>query len=255
MVNKAMESVLLTKHQDKESQQLSGGMRRRLSVAISMVGEPKVIFLDEPTTGLDPENKRQLWDIITEQQKRNNQSVVITTHSMEEADVLCNRIGIMQDGVLRCIAPQLRLKQKYGGGYHLTINLKKENTFHYQPVEFQNDSHNTSNVLLLNNTTSQIQEQEKPLDNRGEYQKCVDNVISFVEEMAGGTDQVVLVNRVNGNLDFIVKNTEVKISQIFLSVEENKNRLFIQEWGINQSSLEDVFVHIVSGNNEINDLA
>lgn len=90
-----MESVLLTKHQDKESQQLSGGMRRRLSVAISMVGEPKVIFLDEPTTGLDPENKRQLWDIITEQQKRNNQSVVITTHSMEEADVLCNRIGIM----------------------------------------------------------------------------------------------------------------------------------------------------------------
>lgn len=66
MVKAAMESVLLTKHEDKESSQLSGGMRRRLSVAISMVGQPPVIFLDEPTTGLDPENKRQLWDIIIE---------------------------------------------------------------------------------------------------------------------------------------------------------------------------------------------
>ncbi len=100
MVHDAMESVLLTPHKTKQSSQLSGGMRRRLSVAISMVGGPPVVFLDEPTTGLDPENKRQLWDIIIQQQKASSQSekqqsIVITTHSMEEADVLCNRIGIM----------------------------------------------------------------------------------------------------------------------------------------------------------------
>lgn len=64
MVAEAMKSVLLTAHKHKHSSQLSGGMRRRLSVAISMVGRPPVVFLDEPTTGLDPENKRQLWDII-----------------------------------------------------------------------------------------------------------------------------------------------------------------------------------------------
>lgn len=153
-------------------------MRRRLSVAISMVGEPKVIFLDEPTTGLDPENKRQLWDIIIEEQKNKSrqQSVVITTHSMEEADVLCNRIGIMQHGVLRCIAPQLILKQKYGGGYHLTINLKKENTFQPQTQQFNDDSHNNSNMLqhtnsnlLNNNNSNMFQDQERALDNRGYY--------------------------------------------------------------------------------------
>lgn len=67
-------------------------MKRRLSVAISLVGDPKVVFLDEPTTGLDPENRRQLWDIISE--SKSKRAMVLTTHSMEEADVLCNRIGM-----------------------------------------------------------------------------------------------------------------------------------------------------------------
>lgn len=61
-------------------------------MAISLVGDPKVVFLDEPTTGLDPENRRQLWDIISE--SKSKRAMVLTTHSMEEADVLCNRIGM-----------------------------------------------------------------------------------------------------------------------------------------------------------------
>jgi len=65
-----------------------------------MVGDPVIIFLDEPTTGLDPENRRQLWDILSNQRKEYNRSMVLTTHSMEEADVLSNKIGIIKDGVL-----------------------------------------------------------------------------------------------------------------------------------------------------------
>ena len=106
----ALKSVNLEEHKSKESGMLSGGMRRRLSVAIAMLGQPALIFLDEPTTGLDPENRRQLWNIIIDKHlfnKRNNlhQSIIITTHSMEEADVLCTRIAILQKGVLRCIGP------------------------------------------------------------------------------------------------------------------------------------------------------
>ena len=70
-----------------------------------MVGDPVIIFLDEPTTGLDPENRRQLWDILSTQKKKYNRSMVLTTHSMEEADVLSNRIGIIKEGILRCIGP------------------------------------------------------------------------------------------------------------------------------------------------------
>lgn len=99
-------------------------MKRRLSIAISLVSEPKVIYLDEPSTGLDPENRRQLWDILSN--IKGKRAIILTTHSMEEADVLCNRIAIVNDGVLRCVAPQVRLKTLYGGGYHLKINCVKE---------------------------------------------------------------------------------------------------------------------------------
>jgi len=99
-------------------------MRRRLSVAISIVSDPKIIYLDEPSTGLDPENRRQLWDILAA--LKGKKAMILTTHSMEEADVLCNRIAIVNQGIMRCVAPQVRLKSLYGGGYHLQINCVKE---------------------------------------------------------------------------------------------------------------------------------
>jgi len=101
------------------------GMRRRLSIAISIVSGAKIIFLDEPTTGLDPETRRQLWNILQQCQRESNRAMVLTTHSMEEADVLCNRIGIVNNGVLQCIGSQTRLKNLYGGGYHLFVNCEK----------------------------------------------------------------------------------------------------------------------------------
>lgn len=119
----SMEDVRLSQFKNFQVRQLSGGMKRRLSVAISMVGDPSIVFLDEPSTGLDPENRRQLWDILVQQ--RGKRAIIITTHSMEEADVLCNRIGIVTDGVLRCVGVQVRLKSLYGGGYHLFVNAHK----------------------------------------------------------------------------------------------------------------------------------
>lgn len=98
-------------------------MRRRVSVAICIVSDPKIIFFDEPTTGLDPENRRQLWDILGK--LKGKKAIMLTTHSMEEADILCNRIAIVNNGILRCIAPSTRLKNLYGGGYNLQINIKR----------------------------------------------------------------------------------------------------------------------------------
>ena len=122
-VDQAIDSVMLKKFRHFKTSSLSGGMKRRLSVAISLVSDPKIVYLDEPSTGLDPENRRQLWDILAAQ--KGKRAVILTTHSMEEADVLCNRIGIVSAGILRCVAPQVRLKSIYGGGYHLYINCQK----------------------------------------------------------------------------------------------------------------------------------
>jgi len=123
-IEEALEDVMLSNRANHKISELSGGMRRRVSVAISIVSDPKIIFFDEPSTGLDPENRRQLWDILVK--LKGKRAMLLTTHSMEEADVLCNRIAVVTNGILRCIAPQVRLKSLYGGGYHLEINCQKQ---------------------------------------------------------------------------------------------------------------------------------
>lgn len=79
----------------------SGGMKRRLSVAISLIGNPLVVYLDEPSTGLDPSSRQLLWDVIKKAKK--SKAIVLTTHSMEEAEVLCDRLGIFVQGKLVCV--------------------------------------------------------------------------------------------------------------------------------------------------------
>lgn len=107
------------KRKNKLSKQLSGGMRRRLSVGIALAGDSKIVFLDEPSTGLDPRSRRLLWDIILKFREKGDRSIILTTHSMDEADVLCSRIGIMMRGQLRCVGTSLELKRKFGFGYRL----------------------------------------------------------------------------------------------------------------------------------------
>ena len=97
----------------------SGGMKRRLSVAISAIGNPRLIVLDEPTTGMDPVNRRSAWKLV--QRLKRGRAIVLTTHSMEEADTLGDRIGIMAHGKLMALGNSLALKNTYGAGYRLNI--------------------------------------------------------------------------------------------------------------------------------------
>ena len=94
---------------------LSGGMKRRLSVAIGCIGNPPILILDEPTTGMDPLNRNQIWDLIHELKK--GRTIILTTHLMEEAEVLSDRIAILVEGDLYCVGTPLVLKNMYGDGY------------------------------------------------------------------------------------------------------------------------------------------
>lgn len=123
-------------------------MKRRLSVAIACIGDPKIIFLDEPTTGLDPVSRREVWAVV--QHVKQGRAIILTTHNMEEADVLADRIAIVARGQLKCVLPcyssrawlyllccvvvcrcvgnGLHLKSKYGRGYGITVVTDAEHS-------------------------------------------------------------------------------------------------------------------------------
>ncbi|KAJ3038201.1 ATP-binding cassette sub- A member 5 [Rhizophlyctis rosea] len=118
-VDSLMKVLDIEQFKEKRSRDLSGGNRRKLSFAVAVVGEPKAIFLDEPSTGVDPGSRRWMWELIGELKK--GRAVVLTTHSMEEADALSTRIAIQVSGRLRCIGTPQHLKTKFGSGYQLEI--------------------------------------------------------------------------------------------------------------------------------------
>lgn len=146
----------------KRAGDLSGGMRRRLSTALALAGNPSVVVLDEPTAGLgeralcatcdaiypplpteyvacvalapfasflsrpltaDPLSRRHVWDALRRRVAQDHLSVLLTTHSLDEAEALCHRLGIIVHGALQCLGTPLHLKQKYGRGYEVTVRL------------------------------------------------------------------------------------------------------------------------------------
>lgn len=121
IAKKSLAEVKLTGSANMRSGSYSGGMKRRLSVAIALLGDPKLVILDEPTTGMDPITRRHVWDIIERAKK--GRAVILTTHSMEEADILSDRIGIMAQGRLRCLGTSIRLKSKFGTGFIANISF------------------------------------------------------------------------------------------------------------------------------------
>lgn len=123
-VAKAADQVLLKPHLHKKVRELSGGMKRRLSLAISLVGDPKVIFLDEPTTGLDPANRTQFWSILFNVKK--GRAILLTTHIMKEADILSDKIAIIDRGVIKAYGMKQDVKRDFCSGYLLSGSISKQ---------------------------------------------------------------------------------------------------------------------------------
>ena len=122
----------LKKYENKLAGTYSGGNKRKLSVAIAMLGNPPIVFLDEPSTGIiykstqllgmDPKARRFMWDVISRiATKRKRSSIILTTHSMEEAEALSTKIAIQVEGSIKCIGPIQHIKNKYGNGYEVEI--------------------------------------------------------------------------------------------------------------------------------------
>jgi len=116
-VKQLLADVNLTEKADSYVEDLSGGQKQRFSIAAALVHKPKVFFLDEPTTGLDPQARRRLWELVQQLQKR-DVTVILTTHYMEEAEELCDRVAIMDEGKIVALdSPKNLIRQLLGRGF------------------------------------------------------------------------------------------------------------------------------------------
>lgn len=212
LIHEKLEMVKLTKVGNNRVGSYSGGMKRRLSVAISSIGDPNIIFLDEPTTGMDPMSRRHVWELIDKMKK--NRVIILTTHSMEEADVLADRIGIMAHGKLRCIGNSLHLKNRFGDGYR--VNIATE----------------------------------------------IKNIPTVKEKVLEYVPMANLIAESGGSLVFGIETVNHALMVPFfrfLEEEERKHKPLIKDWGISQTSLEDVFLKVTrkvyQGGNRVDDVS
>ncbi|XP_036138839.1 ABC transporter A family member 1 [Monomorium pharaonis] len=204
IVDLYLSDLQIQDHADKQSQECSGGTKRKLSFAMAMVGGPKVILMDEPSTGMDPKSKRFLWDTILAS-FQGGRGVILTTHSMEEADALCSRVGIMVKGELRCIGSTQHLKNLYGAGYTLEMKLQGGDCTPTTPSG--------------------------------------DRIAGLKEFVAGLFPDVTLEESFADRLVFAVPQHAVKsLAECFTQLEKAKLELDIEEYSFSQTTLEQVFL-------------
>ncbi|KAH8387873.1 hypothetical protein KR093_009980 [Drosophila rubida] len=204
------------RHLDKPTNVYSGGNKRKLSTAVAMIGGPAVVYLDEPTTGMDPAARRQLWNVVCAV-RDSGKSIVLTSHSMEECEALCTRLAIMVNGEFQCMGSTQHLKNLYSKG--LVLKLK---------VYCGRATLRISHMYVPQNTTL--------LSRSLHYRSSMLSVIHFVLSLCVFSDD----NR--GMLSYYIPLTDIKWSKIFGVIERNRYRLNIEDYSISQTSLEDIFL-------------
>ena len=205
----------MEKKLDSRISSLSGGMKRRLSICISTLGDPFVIFMDEPTTGLDPVNRRKIWSLIGKLKK--NRVIILTTHLMEEADYLSDRIGIIIGGQLKFIGNSTELRNIYWDGIILVIS--KENN---------NEAFDISKVK----NTEYLRDKLKEVFPNSE---------------------VAISNSGLCNIFILKENQQEMIKAFKLFKEKSVEELseikdFVKDISISQSNLENIFIEVYTVN-------
>ena len=243
MVEKILQDVKLTKFRKYLVRELSGGMKRRLSLGIALIGEPPIVFLDEPTTGLDPKNKREIWDILSH--CKENRCMILTTHLMDEAETLCDRIGIILKGKIRCLGSQYKLKAEYGKGFKICFNLKpytydtnytkekeEENLKKLKDIIKENSDRKIGFVFDKN----KIIEQNKRNELR--FQKLEKFLLGIFDK------DCKLMEKHRSAAIFEIGSNVFNPELLFKKIEESKEELEISNWAISQIDLEDIFIKL-----------
>eukprot|EP00742_Colponemidia_sp_Colp-10_P004062 GILJ01004335.1.p1 GENE.GILJ01004335.1~~GILJ01004335.1.p1 ORF type:complete len:1795 (+),score=302.12 GILJ01004335.1:677-5386(+) len=267
-VEQKLEEMNLMEYADRKAGTYSGGNKRKLSVAVAMIGNPPVVFLDEPSTGMDPVSRRFMWDVISRiSTERKQSSVILTTHSMEEAEALCSRIGIMVGGTFRCLGSAQHLKNKFGQGYELDI--KTQNPTDEQMGPFYDHIRRFIHDDCI--AKAQLQNVCESLGRPDRFQKIAErgtgafihaqlkkddrvNARIFlewwiIEDFAQNVEAFVLQNFAGAVClehhasfsRFRLPQNNFNLAQVFGILNNHKDALFVSEYSLSQTTLEQIF--------------
>ncbi|GMF13566.1 unnamed protein product [Phytophthora lilii] len=281
VVKEKIQQLNLSDFEHKLAGSLSGGNKRKLSVAIAMIGNPAIIFLDEPSTGMDPVSRRFMWDVIADISTRGKEStIVLTTHSMEECEALCSRVGIMVGGRLRCYGSVQHLKSRFGDGLMFDVKLDAptaeeleyllqhvfgDGNTYVTPVELEEKCRAFGNVELAERITpshptgyslAAAMERDGFIRAEAFCSWCVEetrfDALHKYLLNAFGPDGVLVMERQNDFCRFKVRgiNNEIKLSKMFSLVEDVKTDMHIREYSVSQTTLEQIFNSFASQQEE-----
>ncbi|KAL1772572.1 retinal-specific ATP-binding cassette transporter [Sigmodon hispidus] len=231
-----LEDTGLHHKRNEEAQDLSGGMQRKLSVAIAFVGDSKVVVLDEPTSGVDPYSRRSIWDLLLKY--RSGRTIIMSTHHMDEADLLGDRIAIISQGRLYCYGTPLFLKNCFGTGFYLTLVRKMKN-IQSQRGGCEGACSCTSKGFPTR-CPARVDEitEEQVLD--GDVKELMDLVYHHVPEAK-------LVECIGQELIFLLPNKNFKqraYASLFRELEETLTDLGLSSFGISDTPLEEIFLKV-----------
>ncbi|XP_030259951.1 retinal-specific phospholipid-transporting ATPase ABCA4-like isoform X1 [Sparus aurata] len=226
---------------DDEAQNLSGGMQRKLSVAMAFVGGSKVVILDEPTSGVDPYSRRSIWDLLLKY--RAGRTVILSTHHMDEADLLSDRIAIISKGQLHCCGSPLFLKNCFGVGFYLTL-VRRIRDVRKKENDCDCASDCSCSCSICTKYKDQSQNQLQHLDRVLEGD--IDSITSLIHHHV---PEAKLIETIGQELTYLLPNKGFKhraYASLFRELEETLADMGLSSFGISDTSLEEIFIKVTA---------
>uniref|UniRef100_A0A670ZUV4 P-type phospholipid transporter n=1 Tax=Pseudonaja textilis TaxID=8673 RepID=A0A670ZUV4_PSETE len=223
-----------------KTSQLSGGMQRKLSIALAFVGGSKVVILDEPTAGVDPYSRRGIWELLLKY--RQGRTIILSTHHMDEADILGDRIAIISNGKLCCVGSSLFLKNQLGTGYYLTLVKKDVDS----SLSSCRNSSSTISYLKKDDSISQSSS-DAGLGSDHESDTPTIDVSAISNLIMKHVSEAKLVEDIGHELSYVLPYEAARegaFVELFHEIDDRLSDLGISSYGISETTLEEIFLKV-----------
>ncbi|XP_051267124.1 retinal-specific phospholipid-transporting ATPase ABCA4a isoform X1 [Dicentrarchus labrax] len=244
-VENMLQDLGLPHKRDEMTQNLSGGMQRKLSVALAFVGGAKVVILDEPTSGVDPYSRRSIWDLLLKY--RAGRTVIMSTHHMDEADLLSDRVAIISLGRLYCCGSPIFLKNCFGAGFYLTLVRRMKHDTPKANCDCTDDCSCTcSKCSKFKVNQEESQTPDRQMDGN------METITALVHHHV---PQARLIEAIGQELTYLLPNRNFQpraYASLFRELEETLVDIGLSSFGVSDTSLEEIFLKVTADGNATN---